>query len=150
MQARSSAKSGKSPLIAGSGSSSAWRRQRRPAEENFTVSPVKLVSDRRLVPPTLALHIAAHIDRPIMIAAVKTTLEISDPLLRDARKIAVREGTTLRALVEQGLRRIVAEKQRRPAFRLRKVTFRGRGLRPELAEAGWERIHDLIYGYPDK
>jgi hypothetical protein len=76
---------------------------------------------------------------------MKTTLDISDPLLRDARKIAAREGTTLRALVEQGLRRVVAEKKRRPAFRLRKVTFRGRGLRPELRDAGWEKIRELIY-----
>lgn len=76
---------------------------------------------------------------------MKTTLEISDPLLRDARKIAAREGTTLRALVEQGLRRVVAEKRRRPAFRLRQVTFGGHGLRPELRDAGWDRIRDLIY-----
>jgi hypothetical protein len=77
--------------------------------------------------------------------AMKTTLDISDPLLRDARKIAAQEGTTLRALVEQGLRQVVTAKKRRSAFSLRKVTFRGRGLRPELREAGWERIRDLVY-----
>ena len=84
-------------------------------------------------------------------AAMKTTLDISDPLLRDARKIAAREGTTLRALVEQGLRQIVAaKKKRRPAFRFRQVTFRGNGLRPELQDASWERILDLSYGYPSE
>lgn len=82
---------------------------------------------------------------------MKTTLDISDPLLRDARKIAAREGTTLRALVEQGLRQVVAaKKKRRPAFRLRQVTFRGNGLRPELQDASWERILDLSYGYPSE
>lgn len=96
-------------------------------------------------------YMATHIATTINIAEMKTTLEISDALLRDARKIAARESTTLRALVEQGLRQIVtAKKQRRPAFRLRQVTFRGNGLRPELQEAGWERIRDLIYGYPSK
>ena len=80
---------------------------------------------------------------------MKTTLDISDPLLRDARKIAAREGTTLRALVEQGLRQVVAaRKKRRPAFKLRQVTFRGNGLRPELRGASWEQILDLSYGYP--
>jgi len=80
---------------------------------------------------------------------MKTTLDISDPLLRNARKIAAREGTTLRALVEQGLRQVVAAKtQPRPAFRLRQVTFRGTGLRPELQDASWQRILDLSYGYP--
>ncbi len=82
---------------------------------------------------------------------MKTTLEISDPLLRDARRIAAREGTTLRALVEQGLRQIVtAKKKQRAGFRLRDVSFTGRGLRPELRDAGWERIRDLIYGYPSE
>jgi hypothetical protein len=77
---------------------------------------------------------------------MKTTLDISDPLIRDARRIAAREGTTLRALVEQGLRHVVQLKKRRAPFRLRPVTFKGRGLQPDLREAGWERIRDLAYG----
>jgi Bacterial antitoxin of type II TA system, VapB len=76
---------------------------------------------------------------------MKTTIDISDPLLREARKVAAREGTTLRSLVEQGLRRVVAEKKRRPVFRLRKARFKGRGLREELRDAGWERLRDLAY-----
>jgi hypothetical protein len=77
---------------------------------------------------------------------MKTTLDISDPLLRQARKLAARERTTLRALVEQGLRRVMAEKGRRtPAFRLRKASFKGRGLRPEIRDAGWDRLRELTY-----
>jgi hypothetical protein len=76
---------------------------------------------------------------------MKTTLELSDALLRDARKVAEREGTTLRALVEQGLRQVVAEKKRKPTFRLRKASFKGDGLRPELQDAGWDRLRDLVY-----
>jgi hypothetical protein len=78
--------------------------------------------------------------------AMKTTLEIPDPLLRDAKRLAAREGTTLRALVEQGLRKVVADSKRpdRP-FRLRKASFGGRGLHPEMVEAGWDRIRDLSY-----
>ena len=76
---------------------------------------------------------------------MKTTLDISDPLLREARKVAAREGTTLRALVEQGLRQVVADKQRKRKFRLRKASFKGRGLRPELVDASWERLRDLAY-----
>jgi hypothetical protein len=76
---------------------------------------------------------------------MKTTLDIADPLLREARHVAAREGTTLRALVEQGLRQVVAEKKRKRAFRLRKASFKGHGLRPELADAGWGRIRDLAY-----
>jgi hypothetical protein len=94
---------------------------------------------------SLALRdIATHIPIAISIG-MKTTLDISDPLLRDARKIATREGTTLRALVEQGLRHVVAAKKRRVSFRLRKVTFRGKGLRPELQNTGWEQIRNRVY-----
>lgn len=84
-------------------------------------------------------------NQPSRFPGMKTTLDISDPLLREARKLAARERTTLRALVEQGLRRVVAEKRRQPAFRLRKASFRGRGLRPELKDVGWERLRDLAY-----
>ncbi len=77
---------------------------------------------------------------------MKTTLEISDPLLRDARKVAAQEQTTLRDLVEQGLRKVLADKKRRKRpFRLRKASVGGGGLNPELADAGWDRIRDIIY-----
>jgi hypothetical protein len=65
---------------------------------------------------------------------MKTTLDISDPLLREARKIATRERTTLRALVEQGLRQVVDDTKRRRRFR-----------RPELRDAGWDRLRDMAY-----
>jgi hypothetical protein len=80
--------------------------------------------------------------------SMKTTLEISDPLLREARTVAARERTTLRALVEQGLRQVLAEKKRRSNFVLRDGTFNGSGLRPEIADAGWERIRALAYDEP--
>jgi hypothetical protein len=76
---------------------------------------------------------------------MKTTLEISDPLLREARKVAARDGTTLRALVEQGLQRVVAERKRKATFRLRKASFKGRGLQPEAQNMEWERLRDLAY-----
>ena len=74
---------------------------------------------------------------------MKTTLDIPDPILREARKMAQREHTTLRALVERGLRHVLAEKHRRTAFRLRKASFKGRGLQPDMKEAGWERVREL-------
>jgi hypothetical protein len=76
---------------------------------------------------------------------MKTTIEIADPVLSEARKLAANEGTTLRALVEQGLRRVIADRKRKQTFRLRLVTAGGRGLRPELKDAGWDEIRDLSY-----
>jgi len=78
---------------------------------------------------------------------MKTTLEISDRLLVDARRIARREGVTLSALVERGLRHVIAQKgEPWTAFRLRKASFRGRGVRSQLQKAGWGRLRALVYG----
>ncbi|MEX5214480.1 MAG: type II toxin-antitoxin system VapB family antitoxin [Nitrospiraceae bacterium] len=76
---------------------------------------------------------------------MKTTIHIPDSLFEEARKLAHRERTTLKALVEQGLRRIVSERKRRSGFRLRKVTFKGQGLHPHLAGASWEQLRELSY-----
>jgi hypothetical protein len=76
---------------------------------------------------------------------MKITLDISASLLREACKVAAREHTTLRALVEQGLRQVTAGRKHRPKFRLRKGSFRGQGLRPELVGASWEQLRALAY-----
>ena len=76
---------------------------------------------------------------------MKTTVEIPDSLLEEVRKLASREGTTVRALIEEGLRRIIAERAQAGAFHLRKATFKGEGLQPGVASASWERIRDLAY-----
>jgi hypothetical protein len=76
---------------------------------------------------------------------MKTTVEIPDALLAEARKLAARERTTVRALIEQGLRRVIGERERAGPFRLRKATFQGDGLQPGVAAASWERIRDMAY-----
>lgn len=76
---------------------------------------------------------------------MKTTIEISDPLLRDARRIAEREGVTLRAVVERGLRRVVAETRSRAPFKLRRASFKGKGLQAELGDASWDELRDISY-----
>jgi Arc/MetJ family transcription regulator len=77
---------------------------------------------------------------------MKTTIEIADALLADAKQLAVREGVTVRALVEAGLRRVLEERRRRaPGFRLRKASFKGRGLQSELQGASFDRLRELAY-----
>ncbi|MFN3883546.1 MAG: type II toxin-antitoxin system VapB family antitoxin [Rhodocyclaceae bacterium] len=77
---------------------------------------------------------------------MKTTIEISDPLMREARKLAGQKGITLRALIEQGLRIVIAQQRQASEFRLRRATFKGNGLQPDLRDAGWERIREMAYG----
>lgn len=77
---------------------------------------------------------------------MKTTVEIADPILKEARKLAAREGTTLRALMEQGLRHVLLQKrQLKKRSKFRMVTFKGDGLQPEFQNAGWDKIRDAIY-----
>lgn len=76
---------------------------------------------------------------------MKTTVEITDGLLQEARKAAERERTSVRAMIEEGLRLVLARRKRSSAFKLRKATFRGRGLQAPLTEASWETIRDMAY-----
>jgi len=80
-----------------------------------------------------------------MASRMKTTIHIPDGLLQEARKLAASQNTTLKALVEEGLRRIIDERKHTSNFRLRKVTFRGDGLQSDLAGEGWEQIRDRAY-----
>ncbi len=78
---------------------------------------------------------------------MKTTIDLSDDLLSRAKALARRERTTLRALVEEGLRSAIDRraKRRRP-FRMRKVTFKGDGWNPELGpNPSWAKILELCY-----
>ena len=77
---------------------------------------------------------------------MKTIVEISDALLKEAKKAAARERTTVRALIEQGLR-LALQERAAPAkpFRLRRASFRGRGLSAEAKALGWERLREIAY-----
>lgn len=76
---------------------------------------------------------------------MKTTINIPDTLFKEARKLALREGTTFKALVEEGIRRILSERKRRSRFRMRKATFKGNGLQPQVSGYSWERIREIAY-----
>jgi hypothetical protein len=80
-----------------------------------------------------------------MVSVMKMTINISDALYKKALKLAVEQRTTLKALVEEGLRRIIAERQGGTPFKLRKATFRGKRLQPDVKHGGWQGIRDSIY-----
>jgi mRNA-degrading endonuclease RelE of RelBE toxin-antitoxin system len=76
---------------------------------------------------------------------MKTTIEIPDSILKEARKLASREGTTVKALVVESLEKVIAERKRPRIFKLRKATFKGKGLQPHLDGASWERMRGMAY-----
>lgn len=78
--------------------------------------------------------------------AMKTTIEISDPLLKAARQAAKRDGTSVRALVEHGLRLALAERRRIGPFKLRDASVDGNGLQPGMDGLPWEAQRALAYG----
>jgi hypothetical protein len=86
-----------------------------------------------------------HIIVPIWMGNMKTTIEISDPLLREVRRLAARQGVTLRTLVERGLHRVVADTKTSTPFKLRRASFKGKGLQPEFRDASWDRLRDAAY-----
>jgi hypothetical protein len=76
---------------------------------------------------------------------MKTTIEISDALLQAAKRMAAERNVTLRTIVEAALRRHLnaIEDEARP--RLRRHSFRGRGLQPGLSESDWAAIRERAY-----
>jgi hypothetical protein len=77
---------------------------------------------------------------------MKTTIDLPQTLLEEARRVAAARATTVKALVEAGLRRELTQLAKAPRFRLKDASFEGRGLRPELAGASWETVRELAYG----
>ena len=76
---------------------------------------------------------------------MKTTVELPDSLLREAKRVALKNRTTVKALIEQGLRTVVAERKRAAGFTLRKAAFRGDGLVSGRSLQDWAAIRDLVY-----
>ena len=77
---------------------------------------------------------------------MKTTVEITDSLLREAQEAARAQNTTLRALIEDGLRTVLTKRRAAADFALRDASVAGDGLQPEFRGASWERIRDAAYG----
>jgi hypothetical protein len=76
---------------------------------------------------------------------MKTTIEISDALMAAARAIAAREGTTVRALVEEGLRMSVEKRRRSKPFKLTDASVGGQGLQAGFSFERWADIRDAMY-----
>lgn len=77
---------------------------------------------------------------------MKTTIDVAEALLREAREVASRDRTTLKDLVQEGLRRVLDERRpRREAFRLRAIEPVGGGFQPDFADGDWQRVRDEIY-----
>jgi hypothetical protein len=76
---------------------------------------------------------------------MKTTLDISDHLIVRARRLARDQRLTLRSLVEEGLARVLDERDARRPRPLKPITRGGKGMSAEFRGAGWAAIRDAAY-----
>lgn len=81
---------------------------------------------------------------------MKTTIELSEALFTAAKKRAQEEGTTLRALIEAGLSRVLRERPAAGRFKLRDASVGGRGLTPAARAMSWDQLRDLANERPGK
>ena len=74
---------------------------------------------------------------------MKTTIEMSDWLFKSAKNLAQSGQTTLRAPIEEGLRRVTSDSQvqSKTAFKLKKASVLGKAiLMPE--PASWQQLEE--------
>ncbi|BBX74202.1 hypothetical protein [Mycobacterium shinjukuense] len=79
---------------------------------------------------------------------MKTTVNLPDELVRAAQELARRERTTLRELIETGLRGVVEQRCGDSRFALADASVDGEGLQPSFRGASWEKIRNTIYQDP--
>ena len=76
---------------------------------------------------------------------MRTTIEIADDLLARTWEVAKREGTTLRALVEEGLWMVLTRREQETPYQWPDLSVVGEGLDPAVEEGRWEALRDRIY-----
>jgi hypothetical protein len=76
---------------------------------------------------------------------MKTTIDITDPLLAQAKRLAAKRGTTLKALMEQGLRHVVADKAHAAPYQFVPVTDKMPVVPGGYPHMSWEQMRDIIY-----
>jgi hypothetical protein len=74
---------------------------------------------------------------------MKTTVELPDALLRSVKTYAAAHGMTMREVIETGLRHVLASGHAASEpFRLKRCTFKGRGL---AQEESWADLRAKMY-----
>jgi hypothetical protein len=74
---------------------------------------------------------------------MKTTVDLPDAMLNSVKRYAAAHGMTMREVLEAGLRHVLAsERGASKPFRLKRCTFKGKGL---SREEGWPETRARIY-----
>ena len=81
----------------------------------------------------------------VKLEGMKTTIDLSDNLLKRAKELARKEHLTLKELAEEGLAMVLDARERRKPCKVKPVVVGGKGLAPEFREAPWTEIRKEIY-----
>jgi hypothetical protein len=77
---------------------------------------------------------------------MKTTVDIADALLRQAKRLAAQQETTLKELIESALReKLEQSRALPPAAPIETRTFKGRGLQPGVSWDDWATLRNMAY-----
>lgn len=79
---------------------------------------------------------------------MKTTLDIQDALLGRAKRHAKRVRLPLRAIVEEGLRRVLSDRPAQSQYALPDASVGEAGAGDPLADLSWQDLREEIYGEP--
>ncbi len=79
---------------------------------------------------------------------MKTTIDIQDALLERAKRHARKVRRPLRAIVEEGLRRVLSEPRAADAFRLSDASVGDPDATDPLEALSWQDLREEIYGEP--
>ena len=79
---------------------------------------------------------------------MKTTLDIHDELLLQAKRHAKTTGRPLRAIVEEGLRSVLSRASERPPYRMPDLRVGDPAARDPLESYSWPELREMIYGDP--
>ncbi len=77
---------------------------------------------------------------------MKTTIDIHDELLARAKRHARNTGRPLRAVVEDGLRQVLAAPASRNRYRLPDLSTGHAGEEDPLEAYSWQDLRGLVYG----
>jgi len=78
-----------------------------------------------------------------MLRNMRTSIDFSESVLSDARKVSKSEGVTLKQLAEEGLRMAIAKREQAGSSKFRMVTFGDET--DEKVDLSWEDIREHVY-----
>ncbi|PZO58567.1 MAG: DUF2191 domain-containing protein [Phormidesmis priestleyi] len=77
---------------------------------------------------------------------MKTTIDINDALIARAKQLAQKRQQTLKSILELALRQFLENNETpKTPFQLRKRTFCGQGLQPDIQAGDWAAIRERAY-----